>query len=241
MMVLGVEPTSRAAQSVTTGVTDSAKNVGGETGMSTLRIMIVDDHPMVREGLKLLLSDETDFDVVGEAADGVMALEVAAQICPDVVLMDVMMPKLNGIEATRHLRQRCPNSQVIVLTSSLGEDLRVQDALKAGAVGYLLKDIQKAELLRAIRSAAEGKTTLHPEAQADLIRQLSEKYPHHDLTERELDVLKLIGQGKSNKKIAVALELTEGTVKGYVSTVLDKLGVADRTQAALYAVEHKLV
>jgi DNA-binding NarL/FixJ family response regulator len=151
------------------------------------------------------------------------------------------MPKLNGIEATRHIRQRCLGTQILILTSSLGEDLRVNDALKAGATGYLLKDIQKADLLRAIRNAHEGKSTLHPEAQAELIRQLSERYPHQDLTERELDVLKLIGQGKSNKKIATILELTEGTVKGYVSTVLDKLNVADRTQAALYAVEHKLV
>jgi two-component system, NarL family, response regulator LiaR len=214
---------------------------GGETRMNTIRLVIVDDHPMVREGLKLLISDEDGFEIIGEASDGAMALEVAAQLCPDVVLMDVMMPKLNGIEATRHLRQRCPKTRVIVLTSSLGDNLRVNEALKAGAIGYLLKDIQKADLLRAIRNAAEGRTTLHPEAQAELVRQLSEKYPHHELTERELDVLKLIGQGKSNKKIAVALELTEGTVKGYVSTVLDKLNVADRTQAALYAVEHKLV
>ncbi len=224
-----------------TDVTLTDSNVGGDIGMATLRLMIVDDHPMVREGLKLLLSDEEGFEVIGEAADGVMALELASQLCPDVVLMDVMMPRLNGIEATRHLRQRCPASQVIVLTSSLGDDLRVNEALKAGAIGYLLKDIQKADLLRAIRSAAEGRTTLHPEAQAELVRQLSEKHPHQDLTERELDILKLIGQGKSNKKIAAALELTEGTVKGYVSTVLDKLNVADRTQAALYAVEHKLV
>jgi two-component system, NarL family, response regulator LiaR len=216
-------------------------DVGGDSRMNTIRLVIVDDHPMVREGLKLLISDEDGFEIIGEASDGAMALEVAAQLCPDVVLMDVMMPKLNGIEATRHLRQRCPKTQVIVLTSSLGDNLRVNEALKAGAIGYLLKDIQKADLLKAIRNAAEGRTTLHPEAQAELVRQLSEKYPHHELTERELDVLKLIGQGKSNKKIAIALELTEGTVKGYVSTVLDKLNVADRTQAALYAVEHKLV
>jgi DNA-binding NarL/FixJ family response regulator len=233
------------------GLELDGKNMGGDLGMSSMntssmntssiRLMIVDDHPMVREGLKLLISDEAGFEIVGEASDGVMALEIASQICPDVVLMDVMMPRLNGIEATRHLRQRCPSSQVIILTSSLGDNLRVNEALKAGAVGYLLKDIQKADLLRAIRSAAEGKTTLHPEAQAELVRQLSERYPHHDLTERELDILKLIGKGKSNKKIAVALELTEGTVKGYVSTVLDKLNVSDRTQAALYAVQHKLV
>jgi two-component system, NarL family, response regulator LiaR len=214
---------------------------GGDVTMASLRIMIVDDHPVVREGLKLLLSDEAGFEVIAEAADGRAALEVVSNLCPDVVLMDVMMPHLNGIETTRLLRQRCPHCQVIVLTSSLGEDLRVQDALGAGAVGYLLKDIQKSDLLGAIRSAAQGKTTLHSEAQADLIRQLSARYPHDDLTERELGVLKLIGQGKSNKKIAATLELTEGTVKGYVSTVLDKLGVADRTQAALYATKHKLV
>lgn len=216
-------------------------NVGGDIPMAAIRIMIVDDHPMVREGLKLLISDEEGFEIVGEAADGLLAVETAARICPDVILMDVMMPKLGGIEATRHIRQSCPKSHILILTSSLGEDLRVNEALKAGATGYLLKDIQKADLLRAIRNAHEGKSTLHPEAQAELIRQLSERYPHQDLTERELDVLKLIGQGKSNKKIATILELTEGTVKGYVSTVLDKLNVADRTQAALYAVEHKLV
>jgi DNA-binding NarL/FixJ family response regulator len=219
----------------------SMKDTGGDVLMAGIRIMIVDDHPMVREGLKLLISDEEGFEIVGEAADGVLAVEAAARICPDVILMDVMMPKLNGIEATRHIRQHCPKTQILILTSSLGEDLRVNDALKAGATGYLLKDIQKADLLRAIRNAYEGKSTLHPEAQAELIRQLSERYPHQDLTERELDVLKLIGQGKSNKKIATILELTEGTVKGYVSTVLDKLNVVDRTQAALYAVEHKLV
>jgi DNA-binding NarL/FixJ family response regulator len=222
-------------------ITDTVLNfeVGGEN-MATIRLMIVDDHPMVREGLKFLISDEEGFEVIGEAADGAAALELATTLCPDVVLMDVMMPRLNGIEATKYLRERCPKCQVIVLTSSLGEDLRVQEALTAGAVGYLLKDIQKTDLFRAIRSAHQGKTTLHPEAQAELARQLSHSYPHHDLTERELGVLKLIGQGKSNKKIAVALELTEGTVKGYVSTVLDKLGVADRTQAALYASKHKL-
>ncbi len=216
-------------------------NDGGDRSMATIRLMIVDDHPMVREGLRMLISDENSFEIVGEAADGVTALEVATRICPDVILMDVMMPKLNGIEAARHIRQHCPQCQIIILTSSLGDDLRVNEALKAGAIGYLLKDIQKADLLRAIRNAHEGKTTLHPEAQAELVKRLSERHLYQELTERELDVLKLIGQGKSNKKIAVALELTEGTVKGYVSTVLDKLNVADRTQAALYAVEHKIV
>jgi DNA-binding NarL/FixJ family response regulator len=209
--------------------------------MSVIRVMIVDDHPIVREGLKLLLSDEDGFEVVAEASDGAVALEVAAQYHPDVILMDVMMPKLNGIEATRLLHQHLPEIKVIVLTSSLGSDLRVNEAMKAGAIGYLLKDIHKADLLQALRNAAVGKITLHPEAQAELIRQLSEKLPHFDLTDRELDILKLLGQGKSNKKIAAILDLTEGTVKGYVSTVLDKLGVADRTQAALYAVQHRLV
>jgi DNA-binding NarL/FixJ family response regulator len=228
-----------ASKSDWTGVLNFQATTGG--GCMAIRIMIVDDHPMVREGLKFLISDEAGFEVVAEAGDGLRALELATQLCPDVILMDVIMPTLNGIEATRKVREQCPNTQIIVLTSSLGDDLRVQEALKAGAVGYLLKDIHKADLFRAIRNAHAGKTTLHPEAQAELVRRLSEKYPHETLTERELGVLKLIGQGKSNKKIAVALELTEGTVKGYVSTVLDKLNVTDRTQAALYAVEHKLV
>jgi DNA-binding NarL/FixJ family response regulator len=159
---------------------------------------------------------------------------------PDVVLMDLVMPEMDGIAATAEIRQKYPHCQVLVLTS-FAEDQRVPDAIQAGAVGYLLKDVLKADLLRAIHAAARGEPTLHPEAQRQLMQQVVA--PPTDnlletLTEREMDVLRLIAQGKSNKEIAATLHLTEGTVKGYVSTILGKLQVTDRTQAALYAVKH---
>ncbi|MBI1876728.1 MAG: response regulator transcription factor [Chloroflexi bacterium] len=153
-----------------------------------------------------------------------------------------MMPELDGIEATRRIRGAGLTSQILVLTS-FADDQKVREALEAGAIGYLLKDVLKADLLRAIHTAAQGKPTLHPEAQSYLIRQMSapqSSAPKSNLTERELDVLRLIAQGQSNKEIAVSLHLTEGTIKGYVSAILAKLGVADRTQAALYAVKHGL-
>jgi DNA-binding NarL/FixJ family response regulator len=133
-----------------------------------IRLLLVDNHPVVREGLKMLFSDEVDIAVIGEAADGVTAFQLAARLQPDVVLMDVMLAKLDGIAVTEHLRHYCPNSQVIILTGSLEQDLRVREALQAGAVGYLLKDVRKEELLGAIRGAVQGKVTLHPEALADL-------------------------------------------------------------------------
>jgi two-component system, NarL family, response regulator LiaR len=135
-----------------------------------IRVLLVDNHPIVREGLRMLFSDESDLAVIGEATDGVTALQLATRFQPDVVLMDVVLSKLDGIAVTKHLRHYCPQSQVIILTGSLEHDLRVYEALQAGAVGYLLKDVQKADLLSAIRGAAFGKVTLHPEAQADLRR-----------------------------------------------------------------------
>jgi DNA-binding NarL/FixJ family response regulator len=155
--------------------------------------------------------------------------------------MDLMLPDSSGIDVTRQLKQRHPDMKIIILTGSFGDELRVQEALQAGAIGYLLKDVLRADLIAAIKRAAAGKTTLHPEAQEQLMQStLKEKAPHQDLTERELEVLCLIGKGNSNKKIASLLGLSEGTVKGYVSIILDKLSVADRTQAALYAVKHNL-
>lgn len=209
--------------------------------MSTpVKVMIVDDHAIVREGLTMLLSEEADIDVVGEARDGVDALTMVAHLQPDVVLMDLVMPEMDGIAATKEIRQKYPDCQVLVLTS-FAEDQRVPDAIQAGAVGYLLKDVLKADLLRAIHAAARGEPTLHPEAQRQLMQQVVAPAPPNlldSLTDREMDVLRLIAQGNSNKEIAAALHLTEGTVKGYVSTILSKLQVADRTQAALYAVKH---
>lgn len=209
--------------------------------MSTpIRVMIVDDHAIVREGLNMLLSEEADIEVVGEARDGVEALTQLSRLQTDVVLMDLVMPEMDGITATGQIREKYPECQVLVLTS-FAENQRVPDAIQAGAVGYLLKDVLKADLLHAIHAAARGEPTLHPEAQRQLMQQVAAPTPPNlleSLTDREMDVLRLISQGNSNKEIAAALHLTEGTVKGYVSTVLSKLQVSDRTQAALYAVKH---
>jgi DNA-binding NarL/FixJ family response regulator len=210
------------------------------TAPTPVRVLIVDDHSIVREGLRTLLSEEAEIEVVGEAANGAEAVKLVATRHPHVVLMDLLMPEVDGIEAIRRIRARKYACEILVLTS-FGDDQHVRDAIQAGATGYLLKDVLKVDLLRAIHAAARGEPTLHPEAQRVLIRQTTAPSPFKDLTERELDVLRLIAQGRSNREIALTLHLTEGTVKGYVSTVLDKLRVDDRTQAALFAVRHKLV
>jgi DNA-binding NarL/FixJ family response regulator len=206
----------------------------------SVKVMIVDDHAIVREGMTMLLGEESEIEVVGEAQDGFEALEIIDGLNPDVILMDLAMPGMDGIEATKQIRQKYPEVQVLVLTS-FSDHQRVPDAIQAGAIGYLLKDILKVDLLKAIHSAAVGKPTLHPEAQRKLMQQvIAPAAPNllETLTSRETDVLQLIAQGQSNKEIAAELQLTEGTVKGYVSTILGKLNVADRTQAALYAVKH---
>jgi len=208
--------------------------------MNPIRVLIVDDHEIVREGLQILLAEELEFEVVGTAGDGVTALTLAGQLHPDVIVMDLVMPDLDGIEVTRRILGSDPSARVLILTT-FAEDQRVRDAIRAGAIGYLLKDVLKADLLRALRDTAAGRASLHPEAQQHLMRQIIEnEIPplHSSLTKREADILRLIAEGHSNKEIALALSLTEGTVKGYVSTIFDKLGVADRTQAALYAVRH---
>ena len=208
--------------------------------MTKIQLMIVDDHAIVREGLRLLLSEEVEIEVVGEASNGREAVLRAEKLLPQVILMDLVMPEMDGIAATQAIRQNFPSCQVIVLTS-FAEDQRVPDAIQAGAIGYLLKDVLKGDLLSAIHAAARGEPTLHPEAQRQLMRQMTQPIPQNllgALTEREMDVLRLIARGQSNKEIAGSLHLTEGTVKGYVSTILGKLQVADRTQAALYAVKH---
>ena len=212
------------------------------THTQTIRVMIVDDHAIVREGLQTLLSEEDDIEIVATATNGTQAVSQAARHKPDVVLMDLVMPEMDGTTATAKIIDASPDTQVLVLTS-FADESRVRDALEAGAIGYLLKDVLQPELLRAIHNAAQGRTTLHPDVQQMLLRQATARYepkPHDSLTERELGVLKLIAQGRSNKEIASTLYLTEGTVKGYISTIFDKLGVEDRTQAALYAVKHGL-
>lgn len=207
----------------------------------TIRVMIVDDHEIVREGLSTLIAEEPGFAIAGEAANGADAVDRAAALRPDVILMDLVMPGMDGIEATRRIRNANPSSHVIVLTS-FSDDQRVHDAIHAGAIGYLLKDVLKPDLLRSIRMAARGEPALHPEAQRRLMQQIVAPSTSliEELTERERDVLRLIAHGESNKGIALRLHLTEGTVKGYVSAILAKLSVADRTQAALYAVRHGL-
>jgi DNA-binding NarL/FixJ family response regulator len=190
--------------------------------------------------MTMLLGEESEIEVVGEAQDGFEALEIIDGLNPDVILMDLAMPGMDGIEATKQIRQKYPEVQVLVLTS-FSDHQRVPDAIQAGAIGYLLKDILKVDLLKAIQSAAAGKPTLHPEAQRKLMQQVvAPAAPNllEGLTNREMDVLQLIVQGYSNKEIGAQLQLTEGTIKGYVSTILGKLNVADRTQAALYAVRH---
>ncbi|MDQ3701627.1 MAG: response regulator transcription factor [Chloroflexota bacterium] len=207
-----------------------------------IRVLIVDDHAIVREGLRTLLSDEPGLEVIGEAADGSQAVAAASAHQPDVILMDLLMPEVDGIEATRRVRQAGLPSQVIVLTS-FADDQRVRDALQAGAIGYLIKDVLRPELVQAIRAAAQGLPALHPTAQQLLLRHLTAPPTHQlteSLTERELEVLRLISQGLNNRQIAKSLHLTEGTVKGYVSIILGKLGVEDRTQAALFALKHGL-
>ena len=207
---------------------------------SRIRVLIADDHAVVREGLQLFFSEEPDIEVVGAAPDGAEAVAAAERLDPDVILLDVMMPRLNGIEALRQIRERGLRARVLMLTT-FAEDANVRDALQAGAIGYLLKDVLRPELLAAIRAAAVGTPTLHPEAQSRLISHLVEPpaaSPIDSLTARERDVLILIATGHSNKAIAARLFLSVGTVKGYVSAILEKLGVEDRTQAALLAVRH---
>jgi DNA-binding NarL/FixJ family response regulator len=203
-----------------------------------LRVLIVDDHEIVRYGLSAVLSEESDIEVVGEARSGADAIACAAETRPDVILMDLVLPDHDGVEVTRRIVESGSKSRIVVLTS-FADDRRVRDAIRAGAIGYLLKDVLKPDLLSAIRAAARGEPALHPVAQRHLmsqIKEVSEPSALSNLTERERDVLRLIGEGRNNRQIAADLGLTQGTVKGYVSTVLGKLGVSDRTQAALIAV-----
>jgi DNA-binding NarL/FixJ family response regulator len=199
-----------------------------------IRIVIADDHAVVRQGLKMFLQDDDDFDVIAEAQNGSEALALAKQHKPDVVLMDLLMPVMDGITAIGHIRRELPDTEVIALTSVL-EDASVVGAVRAGAIGYLLKDTQAEELTRAIKAAANGQVQLSPQAAARLVREVRAPESPETLTERETDVLRLLAQGKANKEIAQALFIGENTVKTHVSSILVKLGVQSRTQAALYA------
>ncbi len=208
-----------------------------------IRVLLVDDHEIVREGVRAVLEDETDIEVVGEAGDGAQALERVRTLAPDVVLLDLVMPGPRAPDTIRAIRSAAPATQILMLTS-FAEDAQVRETIGAGAIGYLLKDVLKHDLARAVRSAHGGRPWLHPEAQRRLMQQVGKPPapgPFDALTPRERSVLELIAGGRSNKQIGSTLHLSEGTVKGYVSIIFDKLGVEDRTQAALYAVKHGLV
>lgn len=210
--------------------------------MTKIRVMIVDDHLVVRQGLRTFLELNDDIEVAGEAANGRQGVELAAQLRPDVVLMDLMMPEMDGITATRQITALGLGIRVLALTS-FAEDDQVIPAIQAGALGYLLKDISPGELVEAIRAAKRGETRLHPDAARKLMERVSQPTPAagpDELTERELDVVRLVAQGRSNREIAEALVISEKTVKTHVSSILSKLNLADRTQLAIYALKHGL-
>jgi len=203
-----------------------------------VRVLLVDDHTVVRRGLRMVFDLEDDLEVVGEAADGREALERVAELRPDVVVMDLLMPVMNGVEATRAIRAAHPDVEVVALTSVL-EDRMVVDAVEAGAAGYLLKETRPDDLFEAVRAAARGEVRLDPRAQQRLMRELrrpaAPEPAREALTEREGEVLQHLARGATNKAIAQALGVGEATVKSHVSAVLAKLGLKSRTQAALHA------
>ena len=204
-----------------------------------ITVLLVDDHEVVRQGVRFFLEAHSDFVVIGEAESGKAAIKLAEEHVPDVVLMDLVMPEMDGVEATRQVKNISPRTQVVVLTS-YHEDEHIFPALQAGAISYILKDIRMEELADVIKRAAHDEVTLHPRVAARIIQELhgtkrDEINPFTELTNREMEVLKLIANGLSNSEIAGQLVITEHTVKGHVSNILSKLHLADRTQAAVYA------
>jgi DNA-binding NarL/FixJ family response regulator len=211
-----------------------------------IRILIADDHHVVRRGLAFFLKTQRDIEIIGEAGNGREAVELARTLKPDLILMDLVMPEMDGIEATKIIKTEMPEVKIMMLTSFSDQD-HVIPALEAGASGYQLKDIEPDELIHCIKKIMSGENQLHPKATSHLLANLSNKDKKEDnrliseLTKRELDVLKEIAKGKSNKEIASSLFITEKTVKTHVSNLLAKLELADRTQAALFAVKNQLV
>jgi two-component system, NarL family, response regulator LiaR len=206
----------------------------------TVRLLITDDHDAVRQGLRLYLKRDPEIEVVGEAADGEEAVQLARSLRPDVVLMDLLMPRMDGIEATEAIRTELPEVESVALTSVL-EDGAVTGAIRAGTIGYLLKNTKAEELMRAIKGAAAGQVQLAPEAAARLMHEVRVPESPEELTERETEVLRRVARGQANKEIARALFVEETTIKAHVSAILRKLGVKSRTQAALHAIRTGLV
>lgn len=205
-----------------------------------IRVVLVDDHAVVRKGLRFLLEQQTDMEVVGEGKDGAQGVALVISLLPDVILLDLLMPRMDGITAVREMKRLTPSTQIIMLTSYY-EDDQIFGAIKAGALSYLLKDASPEELIEAVRAAARGEGILHPQVAARVLREMQQRSPLQELTTRELEVLTLIARGRSNAEIAAELVIGEGTVKTHVSNILTKLHLADRTQAAIYALQQHLV
>lgn len=207
-----------------------------------VRIAIIDDHAVVRQGMRFLLEQQPDMEVVGEGKDGVQGVAMVCNTAPDIVILDLLMPRMDGLAAIREIKRLVPKTQVIVLTS-YHKDEQVFSAIKAGALSYLLKDASPEELVEAVRAAARGESVLHPVIARRVLREIQRQSqpPMHELTPRELEVLTRIARGLSNHEIASELTISEPTVRTHVANILSKLNLADRTQAAIYALQKRLV
>ena len=207
--------------------------------MERIRLLIVDDHEVVRAGLQGMLASQPDFEVVGEAADGIEAVEMVERVKPEVILMDLRMPRMNGVEATRRIRARWPEVHILILTT-YDTDADILPAIEAGATGYLLKDIPRDELFRAVRAASRGESVLAPAVAARLMGRM--RAPAEEaLSEREIEVLTLVARGASNREIAHALHISEATVKSHLIHIFGKLGVSDRTAAVTTGLERGII
>lgn len=207
-----------------------------------MSVVLADDHAVVRHGLRFMLEQRPDIQVAGECGDGARAVELVTELLPDVALLDLLMPVMDGIAATREIKRLAPSTQIIILTS-YHDDEQIFAAIKAGALSYLLKDSSPQDLVAAVRAAARGESTLHPMVAARVLHEMRQRQatPLNDLTPRELDVLARIARGRSNHEIASELVISEPTVRTHVANILSKLHLADRTQAAIYALQQRLV
>ena len=230
---------------------DASKPLQMDPPEKKIGVLLIDDHAVVRQGLRMFIEMQTDMLVLGEGSNGLDAVDLSARLNPDVILLDLLMPGMDGVEATRRIMESNPHSRVLILTS-FGEDDHVFPAIRAGAQGYLLKDIQPQDLVKAIRETYQGKAQLHPDVARRLMLAVSSEVPPklpkpstlpaelRELTEREREVLELIARGLTNREIAEKMVISEKTVKTHVSNLLDKLGLEDRTRAAIWALKHGL-
>jgi two-component system, NarL family, response regulator LiaR len=208
-----------------------------------ITVLITDDHSVVRQGVRVFLETQPEIEVLGEADSGQQAIDMCSELAPDVVLLDLLMPKMNGVEATRQIKQVSPRSNIVILTS-YHDDEFIVPAIKAGALSYLLKDVSPSELIAAVKKASIGEVVLHPQVAQKLMKGLRENTENQivdELSKRELEVLQLVAEGLSNLEIAERLFISDKTVKSHVSNILGKLHLADRTQAAVYAWRNKVV